>query len=487
MSVLSGEYGVSGQVPEAWRPLESGPRHGAWLTPASDLIVIDHVPARALVGPFLLDDYRHDLRLTAGAQRGGLIECELHDRLGVVGITKEPRPDGAGVTVRGYALAPTAGGHLAISLLASERADPGAREAQVLRDSGRIPLDWLGDPYGYEYDSTADAVPAYASHSQLPHPEDPWAGDMFVRNTSDSARFDSAFPRHPLTRARRHLTELGRRLSLTAPSPESQLEARACGLEFTIPLGYLPVAADAWGASFRRVSFSGRLQLLTITRRPAACATEPGAVAYELERARRAGRVEILRGATCARRRLGDFDGLYAEHETRVGHRELYTAAFYLRVGGGTLEVALSAGRDDWLRANRDLDLTVAEARPTVAAQGAELSDAALERIYRLLVRLAYCDGQVDPSERDVLDAFRIKHDLDPDLGDALERNSAQSDRHNLGADPAERSVLLRAMIEVAVADGVLDPSELARLRAVARAMGVPEAELMRRIQDRMA
>ena len=47
--------------------------------------------------------------------------------------------------------------------------------------------------------------------------------------------------------------------------------------------------------------------------------------------------------------------------------------------------------------------------------------------------------------------------------------------------------MLLRAMIEVAVADGVLDPSELARLRAVARAMGVPEAELMRRIQDRMA
>jgi tellurite resistance protein len=456
-----------------------------WRTRDGDLVVIDHVPAPALVGPFLLDDYRHDLRLTAGAHRGGLIECELHDRLGVVGITKEPQAQGQGVLIRGYALAPSPRGHLAVSMLAQEGGATGSREAHVLRDSGTIPLDWLGDPYGYEHDSTQDFAPMRAM-SSLKHERDPWASDLFVRNRSDSRRFDAVFPRHPLTRVREHLNQLGGRLELTASPPPTREQATACGLRFGVPLGHLRISSAEWGCLYRRVSFAGRIQFMTVTHRPAACATDPRAVAQELERVERAGRIQILQGPRHEQRSIGGFRGIYTEYEARSGKRELYVAAFNLPVGSHAVEISLSGERDDWVRANRDLNVVVRSASTQGQDDSGELSETAIERIYRMLVRLAYCDDSIDPCERDVLDAFQIKYGLDPDRGAQLERESATSDKHRIGRELGEQNLLLRAMVEVAVADGVLDPAEVKRLRMVARAMGVSEHKLMQLVQERL-
>ena len=86
-----------------------------------------------------------------------------------------------------------------------------------------------------------------------------------------------------------------------------------------------------------------------------------------------------------------------------------------------------------------------------------------------------------------MLDAFQIRYGLDPERGAALEFDSASSDRHTLGRSADERNLLLLAMVEVAVADGVLDPAELKRLRKVAGAMGVTDQALMARIHQRLA
>lgn len=44
---------------------------------------VEHIPAWLSIDPILLDDYRHDLRLLARREGGGLVEGEIVPGLGV--------------------------------------------------------------------------------------------------------------------------------------------------------------------------------------------------------------------------------------------------------------------------------------------------------------------------------------------------------------------------------------------------------------------
>ena len=108
-------------------------------------------------------------------------------------------------------------------------------------------------------------------------------------------------------------------------------------------------------------------------------------------------------------------------------------------------------------------------------------------RIYRVLCRLAWCDGELHPRERGVLDAFRQRYRIDFGEASQLEAEGQRGENLRIGKRPAERSLLLDSMIDVAAADGQLVAAEQKRLLDLATATGVGTEELVRRIQQRLS
>jgi uncharacterized tellurite resistance protein B-like protein len=107
------------------------------------------------------------------------------------------------------------------------------------------------------------------------------------------------------------------------------------------------------------------------------------------------------------------------------------------------------------------------------------------KRIYRILSRLAACDGRLDPTERQVLDRVCELFEIPGEEARVLEREGIEGASLKIGSNPAEQACLMTLMLDVAAADGRLDPNELRRLELVARTVGMPEAELTRRLRER--
>lgn len=103
------------------------------------------------------------------------------------------------------------------------------------------------------------------------------------------------------------------------------------------------------------------------------------------------------------------------------------------------------------------------------------ISEGGRRRIYRLLCNLAACDGSVDPTERAVLDEVLELFEIPAAEALSLEAEGAAGTGLRIGKNPAERSFLLGSMIEVAAADGVLDPHEQRRLKQLAAKVGLTD------------
>ena len=116
----------------------------------------------------------------------------------------------------------------------------------------------------------------------------------------------------------------------------------------------------------------------------------------------------------------------------------------------------------------------------------AEVSPNGLRRVYRLVARMAGCDGEVHPSERAFLNGVAERFGLASEEVTALEVEAVEGRELRVGPRPAERSLLLHQLIEVALADGVLDPRETKRLLAFADSFGVPRDELQGRLDERL-
>lgn len=121
------------------------------------------------------------------------------------------------------------------------------------------------------------------------------------------------------------------------------------------------------------------------------------------------------------------------------------------------------------------------------AERVAQVSPNGLRRIYRLLANMAGCDGEVDRMERALLNGVAERFGLTAAEAAALEEEGFGGRGLKVGKRPAERELLVAQLIEMALADGVLDAAEAKRLEAFARKIGLPLEELKRRLNERAA
>ncbi|MCO5170734.1 MAG: TerB family tellurite resistance protein [Planctomycetes bacterium] len=490
--VIDGTFGVRLTVPDGWRQVQDEVLAAVWRAPDGALVLVSHLPEQVIVDPALLDDYRLDLRLIAAARGGGLLACELHPTLGVVGITKEPATDGPGLVVVGRALVPTSQGHLAVSVVAT-----GGAEA-LARDAGRDPASGA-DPYGFQPE------PAAARAGFAPAA---WPERLLLALPTDAPEHDAASPDHPLSRVRAALEALrvgARRLEPEPVAPSRRVVLDA--LAFDLPPGFL--AADQGrlkhGQLFRRVTFEKRVTFLTVCRQP-----EHPEAGRSVEAAGRLvqqhvawAQARLLQGPRLEATTLGGKAGVFAEHEAAiggpvggpVGGHETYSASFLLPWEDHALEVTCFGERDDWARARRNLDAVVGSARsatkpsmvPDTTRIAGEVTPAGRRRIYRILCHLAHCDGEVDPREREALEAQRQQLLLDQAEAAALEAEGARGEKLDLSKNPAEQRLLLDAMLEVVAADGCLDHNEQRRVMEIAQLAGIPRQAVSERLLDLLA
>lgn len=126
-------------------------------------------------------------------------------------------------------------------------------------------------------------------------------------------------------------------------------------------------------------------------------------------------------------------------------------------------------------------------AEPRGHGDGWELVSASgLRRVYRLLCHVAHCDHELHPKERSLLERYRARFGIGETEASLLEEEGKRKEIR-LGKHSTEQHLLLCAMIDVAAADGRLEPREHKRLVKVAGAMGLPQAELVAMIRRRFA
>lgn len=499
VELLEGCAGVRLPLGAEWtldRSSDAGaPREETWRGPAGLTLRAGLSAHPVLVDPFLLDDHRQDLRLIAAARGGGLIACEpaLEGRA-VQGLIKLPRAVGRlEVRVEAHLLVPLEEGHLWL-VLAAEEDRPGERETAVLRAlaPAGAPDDWVGDAYGRPYQRQARDL-EFTRHTS--------PAELLLRTRADDVEHDARFPDHPLTRVRGALSALLADLMLLAPcgieiEPEV---STGHGVQLGLPLGFLAEEPLARGRVYRRRSFEARVSALRVELLPGGAgliADEAAARAALVERWGASG-AEVVQGPRLRGRTVGRYRGIYAELDARDGQDTCYGAVFLVPWrDGDALLLSVAGARDDWGRANRDLEAVVCCLSPFEdpspddsgedTAKFVHVSLNGLRRIYRVLCRLAHCDGHVDPRERKALETFCRRHRIAPAEAEALEVEAAESERLRVGRKPAERELLIETMLHVVAADGVLDPAEQSRLARIARAVELPEAQLAARVAERM-
>ena len=105
-----------------------------------------------------------------------------------------------------------------------------------------------------------------------------------------------------------------------------------------------------------------------------------------------------------------------------------------------------------------------------------------IKRIYRILCNVAASDGEVHPREREILEVNAALLGLTQEEMTSLEREGFAGQGLRVGKSPEERAFLMGAVIDVAVADGVIVRQERKRLLAFADLIGLPRSELERRL-----
>lgn len=104
----------------------------------------------------------------------------------------------------------------------------------------------------------------------------------------------------------------------------------------------------------------------------------------------------------------------------------------------------------------------------------------AAEEAYWNLVAAARAEDIIRPDETRVLNAYVLKLGLDPRRAKEIQAAAEAEDppRIRVPKDPRARLDTLRAVLEVAAADGTIGPKELAVVRALAERCGIPPGKL---------
>lgn len=123
---------------------------------------------------------------------------------------------------------------------------------------------------------------------------------------------------------------------------------------------------------------------------------------------------------------------------------------------------------------------------PKEALARGELSPNGKRRVYRTLCNMAGCEGEIPAKEREVLEHYRARFEIPSVEATEIEAQALKGEGIKVGKLKAERSVLMKGLIAVAAADGVLSKPERKRLTTFAKAVGLApeklEAELDRQI-----
>ena len=99
-------------------------------------------------------------------------------------------------------------------------------------------------------------------------------------------------------------------------------------------------------------------------------------------------------------------------------------------------------------------------------------------RIYTALCAFAGEDGTIHPPEREWLEAFREREGISREEGATCEAEGLRGELR-LGREAEEQTALLRAMLDLSAADGVLTRKEYKSIKSLAKRAGV-ELEVIR-------
>ena len=101
------------------------------------------------------------------------------------------------------------------------------------------------------------------------------------------------------------------------------------------------------------------------------------------------------------------------------------------------------------------------------------LDDDGRNRIYSLLFWMACCDEELHPREREALDRWAGLLGVSEQA--RLEEEVRQRTPLHLNATKPELDLLVRGLVEIVAADGVLDPAEQQRLSTLADLLGITQ------------
>lgn len=115
------------------------------------------------------------------------------------------------------------------------------------------------------------------------------------------------------------------------------------------------------------------------------------------------------------------------------------------------------------------------------------LSENGKRRVFTALAYLVHCDGDEADEERAVLEDYRQRFGLSEDEAKSLEADGKNKRGLAISANKNEQKILLDALIEVAVADGLLVEDEERRLLRIGKELGLTEEQLLKRISESMS
>ena len=114
------------------------------------------------------------------------------------------------------------------------------------------------------------------------------------------------------------------------------------------------------------------------------------------------------------------------------------------------------------------------------------VSEKGIRRVYRNLCHMAWCDGDVAPAERRVLESLQERFGLRTDEAVSLELQGRASEALGIGKGAPELALFVSGMLDMAIADGVLATDEQARLIKMAKALKISEKTLLDRFREKV-
>lgn len=331
-----------------------------------EVVTIRRQSLELVVHPSMIDIYRHDLRLDAASIGGGLVECDIMEGVGVIGITKHKADAPRGFAYLGEILVPAESGFLSMFVTCQEGSLTGLREGVAAarmeaKYGSNCPEGWRGDPYGYEFEETPENFLKRFRWRRRHEPYDSRKLTLWTR--SDDRQYD--IPGHPLTVVRARLNDLvsGLRSSARLACEPALRASDDHGFSFDLPPGFRPLAGGelSHGRVYARASFN-RTTTLAVCGQPdfPNCAHSPRA-AKEMERvyAGMSG-LKLARGPVSAAAVVGGHRGIRCEMEGERQGKSQYWASFCIPGRRFPIQVGMFGRPDDRARLDQQLSDVVA-------------------------------------------------------------------------------------------------------------------------------